>query len=82
MIFTTFFWKDTAERALRTFAQSILAVLAVGVPIWNIDWTEGLGIALTATAFSILTALASRGIGDDSASVLSTSPGGKHRLEG
>lgn len=82
MVFTAVFWKDAAERALKTFSQSVLAILAVGAPIWDIDWTQGLGIALTATALSVLTSIASRGIGDDSASAVSASPGGQHRLEG
>ena len=80
-IFSVAFAKDAGERAVKTFSQALLAVLAVGAPIWDIDWTHGLGIALTATAFSVLTSLASHGIGDGSASAVSVSPGGKHRLE-
>lgn len=80
-IFSVAFVKDAGERALKTLAQSLLAILAVGAPIWDIDWTQGLGIALTATAFSVLTSLASHGIGDGSASAVSASPGGRHRLE-
>ena len=79
-IFSVEFVKDAGERALKTLAQSLLAILAVGSPIWDIDWTQGLGIALTATAFSVLTSLASHGIGDDSASAVSAPSGGKHRL--
>ena len=78
-IFSVEFVKDATERALKTFSQALLAILAVGAPIWDINWTEGLGIALTATVFSILTSLASHGIGDKSASVVSA--GGKHRLK-
>lgn len=81
-IFSVAFVKDAGERALKTFSQALLAVLAVGAPIWDINWTEGLGIALTATAFSILTSLASHGIGDGSASAVSAPSGGKHRLKG
>lgn len=81
-IFSVAFVKDAGERALKTLAQSLLAILAVGAPIWDIDWTHGVGIALTATAFSILTSLASHGIGDGSASAVSAPSGGKHRLKG
>lgn len=81
-IFSVAFVKDAGERALKTFSQALLAVLAVGAPIWDINWTEGLGIALTATVFSILTSLASHGIGDGSASAVSAPSGGKHRLKG
>lgn len=58
------FWFDTAERAIKTFAQSLLAVLVVGVPIWEIDWLGALGIAATATVMSVLTSVASGATGD------------------
>ncbi|STC79594.1 holin [Corynebacterium ulcerans] len=52
---TVEFWKDLAERAIKTFAQALLAVLAVGVPIWELDWSGAFGIAATATVISVLT---------------------------
>lgn len=55
------FWLDLVERAIKTFAQALLATLTVGVPIWDLSWIEGLGIAATATVISILTSLASGG---------------------
>lgn len=58
------FWFDVSERAVKTFAQSLLAVLAVGVPIWEIDWLGALGIAATATVISVLTSVASAATGD------------------
>lgn len=63
MIFTTQFLLETGERALKTFAQALLAILVVGTPIWAIPWTEGLGIAATATALSVLTSIVSAGVG-------------------
>lgn len=58
------FWLDVTERAIKTFAQSLIATLAVGTPIFDLAWTEGLGIAATATVISVLTSIASYGVGD------------------
>lgn len=72
------FFKDLAERAVKTFAQTLLAVLAVGVPIWEMDWVSALGIAAGATVLSVLTSVASAGAGNhDTASLVDTP--GKHR---
>jgi hypothetical protein len=58
-IYTTpSFWAGTAERAVKTCAQSLLAVLTLGTPLWGLDWAQALGIAATAAAYSILTSLA------------------------
>ena len=57
-MFTREFALDAATRAIKTMAQSIIAVLVVGVPIWDIDWASGIGIALTAGVLSLLTSLA------------------------
>ncbi|PLW03994.1 holin [Corynebacterium ulcerans] len=57
------FWKDLAERAIKTFAQALLAVLAVGVPIWDLDWASAMGIAATATLISALSSVASIRVG-------------------
>ncbi|APT92684.1 holin [Corynebacterium phocae] len=74
------FWLDTLERAVKTFAQALIAVIAVGTPIYEIDWLPGLGIAATATAVSVLTSIASAGAGaPDSASLVG---GGRHRQVG
>lgn len=56
------FWFDLAERAAKTFAQTLLSVLAVGVPIWEMDWVGALGIAAGATVISALMSLASSGV--------------------
>lgn len=79
-MWTAAFWKDTAERAVKTAAQTAGGVLIVGTPIWDIDWSAGLGITATATALSILTSVASSGRGDhESASALEYV--GQHRKE-
>lgn len=63
-MFTTTFWLDTVERAVKTFAQALIATIAVGTPIFDLAWGEGLGIAATATVVSVLTSIASTGVGD------------------
>lgn len=71
------FWQDTAERSLKTFAQTLLATLSmavVGTAIWELDWTYAVGASLTATLFSILTSIVSAGANDpESASLVSPS---------
>lgn len=69
------FWKDTAERAIGTFAQALLATLAVGTPIWGLDWETGLGVSATAAASSILKSVVASTIGDhESASLVKIKP--------
>lgn len=65
-MWTADFWKRAGERAVKTFAQSLVASLGVGaaVPIWELGWSEALGIAATATVLSALTSVASLGVGD------------------
>ena len=59
-MFTKAFWLDAGERALKTFAQAFLSVLAVsGVTVLNLNWTEALAIAGTATLGSVLTSIVS-----------------------
>ena len=65
-MFTKEFWKDAAERAIKTFAQTLVALLSVAVaaPIWDLNWVEALGVAGTATALSLLTSIAGSGTGN------------------
>ncbi|MHB2251664.1 holin [Corynebacterium aurimucosum] len=65
------FWLDLLERALKTFAQALVAVIPVGAVLWEIPWTDGLGIAATATVISVLSSIVSSGSGDpETASLL------------
>ena len=63
-MFTWIFWKDTLERAVKTFAQTLVATIAVGIPLWDIDWASTVGIALTATVLSVLTSIAGISLGE------------------
>jgi hypothetical protein len=57
------FWKAAAERALKTFAQTLVALFTASVTILDIDWLQALGIAGTATLVSLLTSIASNRFG-------------------
>lgn len=72
------FWSDLVERAVKTFAQTLLAVLAVGVPVWEMEWVSALGIAAGATVLSVLTSIASAGAGNQDTASLMSAPG-RHR---
>ncbi|MDO4610945.1 holin [Corynebacterium sp.] len=79
-MFTVVFWRDVAERALKTFAQALVATLAVGVPIYDVGWVESLGVAATAMVVSVLTSIASSGVGEDGSASLLSGSSGRHRL--
>ena len=58
-MFTREFWVGAAERALKTVAQSVVAVLGVGaVGILSVDWVQTLSVAAAAGLASILTSIA------------------------
>lgn len=60
-MFTGLFWKDAAERFVKTFAQALLALLLVApqTPIIGFDWPSALGLAATAAVISLLTSIVS-----------------------
>ena len=58
-MWTAAFWKGAAERAIKTFAQALLAGLVISVPIGELPWLVALGTAATATVLSLLTSIAS-----------------------
>ena len=66
MIYTTKdFWEQTLERAIKTFAQTVIAAVGVtAVAIDQVPWRVVLLTAATATVLSVLTSIASSGIGD------------------
>ena len=63
MLSDKLFWIAAGERAVKTFAQSLVALFAAGVTILNIDWQQGLAIAATAAVVSVLTSVASVRLG-------------------
>lgn len=73
-MFTRQFWKMTAERAVKVFAETLAAVLVVGgTGLLEADWKVALSTAAMATLVSVLTSLASLRIGPaNSPSVVGT----------
>ena len=48
------FWEGLAERAISTFAQSLVGAFGVGTSLFGLDWKGALGIAGAAALVSIL----------------------------
>ena len=70
-MFNQTFLKDTAERAIKTFSQSMVAVMTAGATgVLDVDWVNALSVSLLATLVSVLTSVGSGYVGDDSASVI------------
>lgn len=56
---------DTAERAIKTFAQSLLAYFGAGaLDVLTADWGEALSVGAGATLLSVLTSLVSIKLGN------------------
>lgn len=77
-MFTKLFWKDSAERFIKTFAQALLALVVVApqTPILAFDWPSALGLAATAAVISFLTSVASGLASKDTVSPASLAPSG------
>lgn len=70
-IFTRSFFKDTAERAIKTVAQSAAALLVGnGVGVLDVDWVGVASVAGLAGVVSLLTSIGSGYVGDDSPSLV------------
>ncbi|MEU9119993.1 holin [Streptomyces sp. NPDC048506] len=64
MLTDSAFWTATAERAVRTFAQTLIATLGLDTTdVLNVPWERGLTLAATASVLSVLTSLAAAGTG-------------------
>lgn len=64
-MFTVDFWKSAVERAIKTVAQALIAVIAATTFDWfSADWQAIAGTAATAGVLSLLSSIASSGIGD------------------
>jgi hypothetical protein len=62
-MYTLAFWKAVFERAVKTFAQSLLSVIAVtGIGFGDVDWSASFSIAGVATLASVLTSIISNGV--------------------
>lgn len=60
-MFTLVFWKATAERAIKTFAQSIILVWGADemFNLWEANVGEALGVGAGGFVLSVLTSVAS-----------------------
>lgn len=65
-MFDSRFWKAAAERAVKTFAQTLVALIGTGaVGIMDLDWVQMLSVSATATVLSLLTSVASANFGSN-----------------
>ena len=75
-MFSSRFWKLSAERAVKTFAQVLASVLvAGGVGLLDANWLAALSTAAMAAVVSVLTSVGSLKIGpEDSPSIIADAP--------
>jgi len=63
-MFDSRFWISSAERAIKTFAQALLALIGTDmVGITSLDWPQLLAASATATLLSVLSSIASANFG-------------------
>ena len=58
------FWKDSAERSIKTFAQTAVSFLVIGTTgVLEVDWEQIVSVSGVAALASILTSIASDRVG-------------------
>ncbi len=63
-MFTKTFWAQAFERALKTFAQAVLAMLTGdGLGLLGVGWGKVASVAALAALLSLLTSVVTAGIG-------------------
>lgn len=72
-MFTRAFALAAAERAVKTFAQALLALIGTDlVAVTDLDWPQMLSVAGTAAVVSVLTSVVSSGLGPNAGPSLTT----------
>ena len=51
-------WKAAGIRAVRTFAQALIAGIGTGAALLEVNWSYALSVAAVAAILSLLTSLA------------------------
>lgn len=51
-------WKAAGVRAIKTFAQALIAGIGTGVALLEVNWSYALSVAAVAAILSLLTSLA------------------------
>ena len=75
-MFTLVFWQATTERAVKSFAQALAALLGTGgLGLWDVAWLTTLSIAGMTALLSVLTSLTSIPIGPAGSPSVVTTPG-------
>lgn len=71
MTFGKLFVEDAIERAVKTFAQTLVSLLGAGaVDILHINWGQRLSVSAGAALVSVLTSIASAGSGNSASLVV------------
>jgi hypothetical protein len=69
--FSRAFLAAAAERAVKTFAQTLAALVAAnGSGVLHVDWAGGLSVAASAAVVSVLTSVASGTVGQPGPSLV------------
>lgn len=60
------FWQAASERAVKTVAQTVIATLGAGaIDVVHVDWATVGSVSIGAGILSVLTSIASSGVGSD-----------------
>jgi Putative lactococcus lactis phage r1t holin len=66
-MFTKTFWKQAAERAVKSAAQAVIGLgILDGANVLHFDWQLAGGTALGAVGLSLLSSIVTSGIGEKS----------------
>jgi len=79
-MWTLNFWKQAIERAIKTLAQTLIALLGAGTTdLLDVDFGNSLAVSGLAALLSVLTSIASAGAGPQkgTASLVAIVPAGQ-----